>query len=53
MRAGYEQVGHVFAGEGVEDARVVDGSTASIGAVDFGQSDDFADASEGVEAAGP
>jgi len=43
-------VGDVFAGEGIEDERVVDGPTASIGAIDFGQSDDFSDVSASVEA---
>src|SRR5665213_79849 len=49
-RPGFEQMGDVFAGEGAEDQRILEGAAARVLAVDFGESEDFARVYARIEA---
>ena len=43
-------MGDVFAGEGIEEERILDGAATGLLAVDLGEGEDLADVCAGVEA---
>lgn len=52
VRARLQQMRDVFAGEGVEDERILNGPATGLGAIDLGQGEDLADMCARVEAPG-